>query len=150
MVKIFNLQMKNYGNSLTKIIFCPWKKPCANIKYVNLMITAKWSMNLWHYYGHMNCIIIHQCGWITLWLRPFYNATSLIECCGYKFQWKNLKASPHVCVTLLGPVHISGSARRSNTVPITRSNTQGGKGSGGHERLSGNTASEARDNLNRW
>ena len=51
------------------------------------------------------------------------------------------------------------SARRANTVPITRSNTQGRKGSGGHKRkrvgdnnktvrLSGNTAPEERENLN--
>ena len=51
-----------------------------------------------------------------------------------------------------------GSARRANSVPITHSNTQGGKGSGGHKRkcvddnnktirLSGNTASDTRENL---
>ena len=29
---------------------------------------------------------------------------------------------------------LAGSARQANIVPITRSNTQGGKGSGGQER----------------
>ena len=29
---------------------------------------------------------------------------------------------------------LAGSARQENTVPITRFNTQGGRGSGGHER----------------
>ena len=44
---------------------------------------------------------------------------------------------------------LAGSVRRRNTVSITCSNTQGGKESEARTLwLSGNTASEARENLN--
>ena len=45
-------------------------------------------------------------------------------------------------------LHMSGHPRRANTVPITRSNTQGGRGVADTILLFGNTASKARENLN--
>ena len=45
---------------------------------------------------------------------------------------------------------MSRQCQRANTVLTTHSNTQGGKGSGGTIRLSGSTASEAKENLNSW
>ena len=54
--------------------------------------------------------------------------------------------SHHIMSTSEALSTLAGSVRQVNTVPITRFNTQGGKGSGGHEKLSGNTASEAREN----
>ena len=65
------------------------------------------------------------------WLRTVIITSTLITFPILNLALIDLNVLDHWCKALSTP---AGSARWANIVPITRSNTQGGKGSGRHQQ----------------